>query len=168
MRGFLVLSLLAQTLLYSQSQTTVDGVWNGGGEDIYTKGNQHYCLFPDAGSEATFDLKNNDRRFRSCVYVALGEQLGGKCKNDPSITVKDLGSHMYKIIVAPEQSANGAEYSLTANFDGKFGRCPDYYQANFLGMKIEDVNFLLGIIGVISALTLISAVVYTILTIGNF
>lgn len=167
MRAFIFMSLLAHTLLYSQVQT-VDGIWNGGGKDIYTDGNQHYCLKPTAGSTAILKLRNGDVGLRSCVYIALGEQLGGKCRNDPRLTVDALGDHMYKIIVAPELSATNVAYSLKVTYEGKFGRCPDYYQANFLGMNIEDVNYLLAMIGVISALTLIASVVYTILTIGNF
>lgn len=167
MRGFILMSLLAHTLLYSETQT-LDGVWYGGGQEIYTTGNEHYCLKPADGSTASFTLTNDDRRFKSCIYIALGAELGGKCRNDPTLEIENLGSHMYKIIVAPEEPADGNTYTLEAEYEGTFGRCPDYYQSNFLGMRIEDINFLLGIIGIVTALSLFASVIYTVLTLGNF
>lgn len=161
---------MASTLLYSKD-LSVDGIWNGGGAEVYTQGNQFYCFKPISGSSVDLKLKVSQsgwQTMQSCIYLTYGGVIASECKNDPTLSVEGLNDKLYKIVLAPEESANGVEYTLDVTYDGEFGRCSDYYQAGYLGMSIEDINFLLGVVGLLVVSALFGSLTYVILTLGNF
>ena len=161
--------LLASTLLYSQDLSTV-GFWNGGSEEVYAEGNEHYCFKPDDGSSALFELNVNKSYFKSCIYITYGSVVAqSNCEKDPSLNVSNLSNKLYKVIVAPKKKANNVKYRLdVSNFSGAFGRCTDYYEAGYLGMKKEDINLVLALSGMFTAILFFGSITYVILTLGNF
>lgn len=166
MQYIVVVSFLA-SLLYSET-LSIEGVWNGGGKEIYTYGNETYCFKPTQDSSATFFLETKSKPLESCIYLATDQVIGSICDQDPTLNLSSLSNITYKIVLAPEESVSKEQYIINANYDGLFGRCSDYYQSGYLGMSIEHVNFLLGLAGLFSAVILYGSITYVILTLGNF
>ena len=157
--------ILVSTLLYSKT-LTIQGVWNGGGKEVYTKGNEQYCL-KSTGSVVKFNLKTT-RPIYSTIYLTQGSIVAKGRWINPYLNVKNLNSKLYKIVLAPDTPQTNSTYSLTATFKGKFGRCSDYYEAGYLGMSIEEVNFILALSGLFTAIGFFGAITYVIITLGNF
>ncbi len=157
--------ILVSTLLYSKT-LTIQGVWNGGGKEVYTKGNEQYCL-KSTGSVVKFNLKTT-RPIYSTIYLTQGSIVAKGRWINPYLKVKNLNSKLYKIVLAPDTPQTNSTYSLTATFKGKFGRCSDYYEAGYLGMSIEEVNFILALSGLFTAIGFFGAITYVIITLGNF
>ncbi len=159
-------SLLASSLLYSNS-LTIKGVWNGGGREVYTAGNEQYCFKADDNSTIELQLTTK-KDIYSTIYLTYGNVIAsGRWKN-PYLKVQDLDSKMYKVILAPDNKQKNSKYTLEVTYNGVFGRCTDYYQAGFLGMSIEDTNAILALSGVLTALLFFGSITYVILTLGNF
>ena len=158
-------SLLAP-LLFASSQT-INGIWHGGGPEVYTDGNEHYCIKTDNGS-LTISLDADNPLLDSCIFLTFGDVKAQQCGTDPNLTVSGLSNRIYKIVVAPGQEATSEGYSLTVDYSGTFGRCTDYYAAGFLGMTVSDVNFVLALAGLLTASAMFGAFTYIILTLGNF
>jgi len=161
--------LLASSLLYSK-YLNIQGVWNGGGREIYTKGNQQYCLKTTAGSSIRLKLTNNTvTPIYSTIYLTQGSIVGQARWINPYISVNNLNSKLYKIVIAPDTPQFNVDYNLTAYYySGTFGRCTDYYQSGYLGMSIEQVNFILALSGLFTAIGFFGSITYVILTLGNF
>ena len=160
--------LLTSALLHSQSLSEV-GFWNGGSEEVYAEGNEHYCFAPEDGSSALFELNVNKTNFKSCIYITYGSVVAASgCENDPALNVSNLSNKLYKVIVAPKRKSNNVKYRLDVNFNGKFGRCTDYYEAGYLGMREQDVNLVLAISGALTAIIFFGTITYVIITLGNF
>ncbi len=162
MRGL----LLASSLLYSNS-LTLKGIWNGGGREVYTAGNEQYCFKADANSTIELQLTTK-RNIYSTIYLTYGNVLASGRWKDPYLKVENLENKMYKVILAPDKKQTNSKYTLDINYNGVFGRCTDYYQAGFLGMKVEDINAILAFSGVLTALLFFGSITYVILTLGNF
>jgi len=163
----LLVGSLVASLLYSET-LTVEGIWNGGGTEVYIQGNEHYCFKPTDGSSAIFKLNAKKRNLDSCIYLTLGAVVASTCGNDPTLEVQSLSEELYKIIVAPVKSAKNVKYILDVSYNGQFGRCSDYYQAGYLGMSKEQINFILALSGLFTALGFFGSITYVILTLGNF
>lgn len=149
-------------LLYSNT-FVVEGYFSGVSTEIYADGNEHYCLQPNnASSSAVIEL---DSHSDACIYLADGSVLANSCGRDPSLNLNGLSNKIYKVVLA---SRSDRKYTVTVSLDGNFDRCTDYYQAGFLGMQIEDINMLLMLAGVLSAIGFYFSITYVILTLGNF
>jgi len=157
--------ILASTLLYSKT-LTIQGVWNGGGKEVYTKGNEQYCL-KSTGTVVTLNLSTATPIY-STIYLTQGSIVAQGRWINPYLKVKRLNSRLYKIVLAPDTAQVNEAYTLDVKFKGTFGRCSDYYQAGYLGMSIEEVNFILALSGLFTAIGFFSAITYVILTLGNF
>jgi len=157
-------SLLASPLLYSKT-LTIQGVWNGGGREVYTQGNEQYCL-KSTGNSIVLQVSNTP--IYSTIYLTqLGVVAQGRWIN-PYLGVSPLNSKLYKVVLAPDTAQVNTAYTLTAQYTGTFGRCTDYYEAGFMGMSIEQVNFILALSGLFTALGFFGSITYIILTLGNF
>lgn len=148
-------------LLYS-NDLTLQGYFSGGSMELYSAGSSYYCFLPSSGSSATFTL---DTQEEACIYLVRGEIVGKSCGVDPVLSVSGLNDTLYKIVLA---SSSQEAYSLNVNFLGDFDRCTDYYQAGFLGVTIEQINFVLMLSGMLTAIGFFAAIIYVILTLGNF
>ncbi|MBU1658343.1 hypothetical protein KKG72_04735 [bacterium] len=165
---FFIIGGLLVSSLYSQSQT-IDGVWNGGGTEVFAEGNQHYCFRPIKGSSIFLELDADSRRFNSCIYLILGDVKASECGEDPVLEINNLDDKLYKIVLAPQENSDNEAYTLSAtSYEGELGRCTDYYQAGYLSMSVEAVNALLAVAGLLTAAALYGSVTYVILTLGNF
>lgn len=141
----------------------VEGYFNGVSTEIYSDGSEHYCLQPNnTSSSATIQL---DSYSDACIYLADGSVLGTSCGRDPSLSLTGLSDKTYKVILA---SRSDRKYTLNVTIDGNFDRCTDYYQAGYIGMRTEDINLILMLSGVLSAIGFYAAITYVILTLGNF
>jgi len=158
--------LLASNLLYSKS-LTISGVWNGGGRDVYTKGNAQYCFKAKDSSTVKLDL-NTQQNIYSTIYLTYGNVIASGRWINPYLKVKNLSDKMYKVILAPDTAQTDSNFTLNVTYKGTFGKCADYYQAGFLGMSIEDTNLILALSGVFTALLFFGSITYVILTLGNF
>lgn len=167
MRFSILGGLLLAPLLYSNS-LTLEGVWNGGGKEVYTYGNEKYCLKPNDGSSVTITNDADSRFLRSCIYLTYGGVLAEDCGRNPSLTINNLSEKIYNVVLAPEEAETNQAYTLEVTYDGAFGRCAEYYEAGFLGMSIEQLNFLYGLVAAINVSILFGAIIYVILTLGNF
>ncbi len=163
---FIAGSLLLSPLLYSKN-LTVQGVWNGGGKEVYTKGNAQYCIRPNAGSAVTFNLTTQNAIY-STIYLTYGNVIAQGRWINPYLKVKHLQNKTYKVILAPDTPQVDSNFSLNVKYFGTFGKCADYYQAGFLGMSIQDVNFILSLAGLVTGIVLFGSLTYIILTLGNF
>jgi hypothetical protein len=159
-------SLIASSLLYSNS-LTIQGVWNGGGKDVYTKGNAQYCFKADDNSTIELQL-NTTKNIYSTIYVTYGNVIASGRWINPYLKVQNLSPKMYKVILAPDTAQVNSDFTLDVTYSGVFGKCSDYYQAGFLGMTIEDTNMILALSGVFTALLFFGSITYVILTLGNF
>ena len=161
-------SLIAPLLLQAESQSW-SGFFNGGGEEVYTAGNEHYCIVPvnDTSVKFTLDMDGDDD---SCVYLTLGSVKESECGDDPVLELDNVPGRMYKVVVAPKTPSDNIKYTITAEYDdgGVFGRCTDYYYAGYLSMTIEGVNMILAFGGVLIALLFFGALTYIFMTLGNF
>ncbi|UCM99202.1 hypothetical protein LCX93_06560 [Sulfurimonas sp. SWIR-19] len=157
--------ILASNLLYSKT-ITIDGVWNGGGKEVYTEGNEQYCLL-NTGTQVELSLTTR-RRIYSTIYLTQGQVVASGRWRNPYLKVENLNKKLYKVVLAPDNPQNNSKYTLEVTYTGTFGRCTDYYQAGFLGMSIEQVNFILGLAGLFTALLFFGSITYVILTLGNF
>lgn len=156
-------------LLYSQTTTTVSGFWNGGAQEVYSNGNESYCLKPTASSSADLTLNTGGgNNINSCIYLTYGTVKASQCGKNPTLSVTGLNSKLYKIVLAPETAQSNTAYTLSVTYDGTFDRCPDYYQAGYLGMSKENINFLLGLAGFLTAFLLVGSLTYILVTLGNF
>lgn len=167
-----MLGSLWASLLYSQT-LTFEGLWNGGGQGVYTDGNEHFCFLPIDGSTGTFFITSTYTddtvgALNSCLYLVEDSVIGEQCAHFNFISFENLNNIMYKIIIAPETYHENSQYTLMATFNGEFGRCPDYTQSALLGINIEQFNFLLGLAGLFTALGFFGSISYVILTLGNF
>jgi len=160
-------SLLLSPLLYSKT-LIIQGVWNGGGKDVYTKGNVQYCLKPKQGSRVILSISNTPRTLYSTIYLTYGNVLAQGRWINPYLKVTNLSNQMYKVVLAPDTAQVNQPFTLTATYNGTFGKCTDYYQAGFLGMREEDINFILALSGVLSAVAFFGTITYVIITLGNF
>ena len=157
--------ILVSTLLYSKT-LTIQGVWNGGGKEVYTKGNEQYCL-KSTGTVVKLNLSTATPIY-STIYLTQGSVVASGRWINPYLKVRRLNSKLYKIVLAPDTPQTNEAYTLTATFRGTFGRCSDYYEAGYLGMSIEQVNFILALSGLFTAISFFGAITYVILTLGNF
>lgn len=157
--------ILASTLLYSKT-LTIQGVWNGGGKEVYTKGNEQYCL-KSTGTVVTLDVTTATPIY-STIYLTQGSIVAQGRWINPHLKVSNLNSKLYKIILAPDTAQTNTSYTLSLTFTGTFGRCSDYYEAGYLGMSIEQLNFMLALSGLFTAISFFGAITYVILTLGNF
>lgn len=165
-RSFLLVVLMGlyAPSLYSQQYSSMDGVWNGGGKEVYMQGNERYCLRADAGSDLTIAL---DSSRRSCIFVTQGVLIAEECGNDPSISFSNMDG-LYNIVVGPDRKRNNLSYTVSADYDGEFDRCGDYYMSGYLGMSADGLNLAMALSGFLSALMFVGAITYIILSLGNF
>ncbi|MDY0121503.1 MAG: hypothetical protein RBR54_06125 [Sulfurimonas sp.] len=141
----------------------VQGYFNGvSSTEIYAEGSEHYCLKPIGSTGVTVELSSDEF---ACIYLAYGNVLASTCDINPSFSVTGLSDNVYKIILASNVEHS---YSLYVTSSGEFDRCTDYYQAGYLGVSIDQINFVLLLAGVLSAIGFYSAITYVILTLGNF
>jgi len=159
-------SLIASSLLYSNS-LTIKGVWNGGGKDVYTAGNEQYCFKSESNSTIELQL-NTKKKIYSTIYITYGNVIASGRWINPYLKVQNLDSKMYKVILAPDNPQKNTKFTLNINYKGVFGKCADYYQAGFLGMTTTDINAILALSGVLTALLFFGSITYVILTLGNF
>lgn len=166
---FLLGGLIAPLLLMAESQT-IEGYFNDGGEDVYTQGNEHYCIVPVDDTTVKFTLDLEEDGLESCVYLTLGSVKESECDVDPILEINNIPGRMYKIVIAPVVPADNKKFTLTAEYEdgGIFGRCTDYYYAGYLNMDISSVNFILASMGLLTAIIFYGVVTYVVVTLGNF
>jgi hypothetical protein len=148
-------------LLYSNT-LTLQGYFSGGSMEVYSAGSSYYCFLPAASSSAMWTL---DTQEEACIYLVRGEIVAKSCGVDPVLSVSGLSDTLYKIVLA---SGTEEPYTLNVDYSGEFDRCTDYYQAGFLGVTIDQINFVLMLAGMLTAIGFFAAITYVILTLGNF
>ncbi len=150
--------------LYSQQYAEYRGVWNGGGKEVYTVGNERYCLRADEASDATIALSSSRN---SCIFITQGNLITHQCGNDPSISLSNLDG-LYNIVVGPTRKRTNLSYKVSADYNGEFDRCGDYYMSGYLGLSVENLNFVMALSGFLSALMFVGSITYVLLSLGNF
>lgn len=156
--------VFAPGLLYSQQYASYDGVWNGGGSEVYMQGNERYCLRADSGSDVTIAL---DSTRKSCIFVTQGKLITSQCGNDPSISLSNMDG-LFNIVVGPDRKRTNLSYTVSADYDGEFDRCGDYYMSGYLGLSADNLNLAMALAGVLTGLMFFGSLTYIILSLGNF
>lgn len=96
----LLLGSLTAPLLFAETQT-ITGYFNNGGQDVFTGGNEHYCLVAVDDTDVKFTLDLEEDGLESCVYLTLGSVQESECDEDPVLELTEVPNRMYKIVLAP-------------------------------------------------------------------
>ena len=156
--------LFAPILLYSQQYSAYDGVWNGGGKEVYMQGNERYCLRADTGTDVTIALSSSKK---SCIFVTQGKLITDICGNNPSLSLSNMDG-LYNVVVSPNRKRTNLSYTVSADYNGEFDRCGDYYMSGYLGLSADNLNLAMSLAGLMTALMFVGSLTYIILTLGNF